>query len=570
MTQPWDYWHVSGGGELNIYNTREIVESAGIIGTGGSINYAPQMLSARPFFVGDEGITITDVSVNLNSSTSQGTCRFGIYSCPPPAAHDMYPSELVADLGELTLSGSFRPSLAVTPVELEPGFYYIATIFNNTAAASTVGYAHTQLGGPGFPLGYAPANGTGLIGFSVYRPYGPLPAAFPPLVTGSYGVGIAGNNTAIYVEAAVATFFQVSWNYNSATPAGTAVVATDTTSQVAVNYGNNTSPATVAAALQSAANITTAISVGSPTNLLNSGSSGLIQLQLAGPLQTLASGVGAYLPVTAIAVEPAPPVVGGAATGGIVADVVIGDFTWRTHTFTSSDNFSVTTSITSCEYLIVGGGGGGGASQGTSSWASGGGGGGGFARASGGFGIFVNTGTFPVVIGTGGAGGLPNTAAGASGTSSSWNSIVANGGTGGGAYSTHTGGSSNFSGGIGGGAPNYGGGGGGGSGAAGTNGTGTFGGAGGAGVTSSINGTISNYSGGGGGGVYGAGIPGNGGTGGGGAGAPAGINNNGIPGTNGTGGGGGGASTSSASKAGAISTGGRGGDGIVIIRYPIA
>jgi hypothetical protein len=311
MTQPWDYWHVAGGGGLTVYNTRELVESAGIIGPGGPVNYALHMLSARPFFVGDEGITVTAVSVNLDSSTTPGTCRFGIYACPPPSAHDMFPAQLLADFGELTLTGSFRPSLAVTPLALDPGFYYLATIFNNTSPTLlTAGYGQAQLGGPGFPLGYSPANGVGFIGFSVYRPYGALPSTFPALVAGSFGFVPAGvppfgNNIQIYVEceAAITGTFQVNWSHNAAQPAGTATVTAETGTSVTIQYGSNTSPATFATALQTqSANVKTAISVGSTANFPNSGSS-VIVLQNAGPLQKYAANVGQYLPITAIAVQ---------------------------------------------------------------------------------------------------------------------------------------------------------------------------------------------------------------------------------------------------------------------------
>lgn len=312
MTQPWDYWHVAGGGGLTVYNTRELVESAGIIGPGGSVNYALHMLSARPFFVGDEGITVTAVSVNLDSSTTPGTCRFGIYACPPPSAHDMYPAQLLADFGELTLTGSFRPSLAVTPITLDPGFYYLATIFNNPSPTLlTAGYGQAQLGGPGFPLGYSPANGVGFIGFSVYRPYGALPAAFPALPAGSFGFVPASvppfsNNIQIYVEceASVTDTFQVNWSRDVALPNNSATVTAETSTSVTIRYGTNTSPATFAAALQTqSANVKTAISVGSPANFPNSGP-WTINLQNAGPLQASATNIAQYLPITAIAVQP--------------------------------------------------------------------------------------------------------------------------------------------------------------------------------------------------------------------------------------------------------------------------
>lgn len=313
MTQPWDYWHVAGGGGLTVYNTRELVESAGIIGPGGAVTYALHMLSARPFFVGDEGITITEVSVNLNANTTAGTCRFGIYACPPPSAHDMYPAQLVADLGELTLTGSFRPVLTLgTPLQLDPGFHYLATIFDNTSPTLlTAGYGQAQLGGPGFPLGYSPESGIGLIGFSVYRPYGPLPATFPALPAGSFGFVPASvppfsNNIQIYVEceASITGAFQVNWSHNGALANNSATVTAETGTSVTIQYGPNTSPATFATALETqSTNVKTAISVGSPANFPNGGAS-VITLERAGPLQVLGANVGKYLPITAIAVQP--------------------------------------------------------------------------------------------------------------------------------------------------------------------------------------------------------------------------------------------------------------------------
>jgi hypothetical protein len=310
MTQPWDYWHVAGGGGLTVYNTRELVESAGIIGPGGAVTYALHMLSARPFFVGDEGITITEVSVNLNANTTAGTCRFGIYACPPPSAHDLYPAQLVADLGELTLTGSFRPVLTLgTPLQLDPGFHYLATIFDNTSTTLLAnGYGQAQLGGPGFPLGYSPASGIGLIGFSVYRPYGPLPSTFPSLVAGSFGVlkYPSANNFQVYVEceASITGDFTVTFAYNAALPSDSATVTTETGTALTIQHGPNTSPATFATALETqSTNVKTAISVGSTGNLANSGSTA-VALQRAGPLQALAANVAQYLPITAIAVQP--------------------------------------------------------------------------------------------------------------------------------------------------------------------------------------------------------------------------------------------------------------------------
>lgn len=600
MTQPWDYWHEDGASGLTVYNVRDQQESAGVVGGGGG-EAAPHMLTARPFWVGDEGLRITSVSLSMGASDQPGACRFGIYACPPPSAHDMYPSTLVSDIGELVLAGALaRPvKTLAAPLDLTPGFYHLATLFRvATPAERIAGYAglttissQPLLGGPGFPLGYSssvapPSGGVPLTGFSTYFPYGSLPATFPPLAAGSFGVLYSNFNFApfnidyaIYVESAGTGAMGVRIQYNAAVPLGTAVKVTDTPSSVVVQYngdaGTPCPQASVVAELLSTpfgpSNIVNAQSVGSAIDFNSNGfgtNPAVIQLQRAGPLQGYATLAAMFLPLTAISTV-ATPQIGGLATGGTVTDVVDEGFTWRTHVLSASDDFVVTQTIPTPQWMLLGGGGGGGASQSTTSWGSGGGGGGGRINRNIGY-IPVGVGTYPVVVGLGGAGGLPNTSTGTAGQASTWNGNSAAGGSPGGAYPSHTGGASIFAGGVGAAGPAFGGGGGGGCGGLGAGGTGAAGGAGGAGVLSSIvAGTPVAYGGGGGGGIYTAFPPGAG-TDGGGAGGAAGANVNGVAGTNGRGGGGGGASTSSGSKAGATSVGGRGGDGLVVIRYPIA
>ena len=96
---------------------------------------------------------------------------------------------------------------------------------------------------------------------------------------------------------------------------------------------------------------------------------------------------------------PFPQVSYIAATGGTITEV--GGY--RYHTFTTSDDFEVTSlgsTDGSIEYLIVAGGGGGGGSD-NSIRAAGGGGAGEVKDAS----TTVSVGTYAVVIGGGGAGG---------------------------------------------------------------------------------------------------------------------------------------------------------------------
>lgn len=277
------------------------------------------------------------------------------------------------------------------------------------------------------------------------------------------------------------------------------------------------------------------------------------------------------------------------ATGGVITEV--GGY--RIHTFLANGTFEIIDGPvrSDLEYLIVAGGGGGG--SGFNGYPSGGGGAGGVRTGT--FGP-MPIGSYPVVVGGGGA-------AVTNGSNSSANGVVATGGGKGGQGGT-AGGAGGSGGGGNGGSPvsaggagtagqgnaggvgflsngsNTGGGGGGGAGAAGWPGYASPASAGppakygdgGDGIQSSISGVATYYGGGGGGGAFIGGVAsvaeGEGGLGGGGhcgnaaVGAPI-ANVNGTP---NTGGGGGGRCSPGSGSA----TGGVGGSGIVIIRYPIS
>ena len=296
------------------------------------------------------------------------------------------------------------------------------------------------------------------------------------------------------------------------------------------------------------------------------------------------------------------------ATGGTVSVITQGGRTYCVHSFTSVGNgsFSVNRSGgLNVEYLVVGGGGA--ARNSNGFWGGGGGGGGGVLTGV----VSINSGVTQVVVGAGGinvdvtiSGDFPSTL---DGGSSSFGTVTATGGGGerrdGGSGGGHPGwpgssgrlsidpGGNGITGqGTNGGRgwitvpddhPQRAGGGGGGAGSSGANAGALQGGNGGVGISSSITGNILYYGGGGGGGVVGrtSTFPGSagdvpaqniglGGQGGGGAG---GFNNvdeatrNGVDGIANTGGGGGGA-------AGGSNTafGGKGGSGIVVVRYDVS
>ena len=250
------------------------------------------------------------------------------------------------------------------------------------------------------------------------------------------------------------------------------------------------------------------------------------------------------------------------ASGGIVTTYTENNITYKSHTFLSTDTFTVTNGNTIADVLLVAGGGGG-------SKDGGGGGAGGVLVANS---TSISVGTYSITIGQGGAGSVHSSnTQGSNGQDTTALSLTAIGGGGGaGAGSGPNGAGSGGSGGGGGGGRSAGSGtagqgnngessstkaGGGGAGQpGGSNGLGH----GGDGILNSYRDGTNVYYGGGGGGSYSTQPNSPGGLGGGGAGSNSGT---GGGGTANTGGGGG--------SGGSIGNGGTGGSGIVIIRYPI-
>tara|TARA_B100000287_G_scaffold84988_1_gene77610 strand:+ start:3911 stop:5755 length:1845 start_codon:yes stop_codon:yes gene_type:complete len=274
-------------------------------------------------------------------------------------------------------------------------------------------------------------------------------------------------------------------------------------------------------------------------------------------------------------------------TGGNAIGTYTDSNNYRSHTFTATGSFVVHPTYTvTADYLIVGGGGGGGNANG------GGAGGGAGGMRTNATPVSLPAATYPVTVGTGGAGTpAPSGNTGSNGVASVFNSVPSAGGGGGGGDNNAAGnggsggGGGRANGAIGTGTAGQGndggdgnsneGGGGGGKGSAGSPAPPTAAGPGGNGSPNTYkDGTSILYAGGGGGGAenngptsYGNGGPGGGGKGGAQTNSST-PHNAATPGTDGLGGGGGGSAdflnTVGVSKAG------DGGDGVVIIRYPLA
>lgn len=126
-----------------------------------------------------------------------------------------------------------------------------------------------------------------------------------------------------------------------------------------------------------------------------------------------------------------PTVQAQVATGGSITTVSDGGTNYTVHTFTSSGTFTITGSIPSIEYLIVGGGGGGGIDSARSGLfgGAGGGGAGGFLTGT----IALGAASYPISVGGGGAGGSAGVSGtGSNGGTSSFAGNIALGGGGGG------------------------------------------------------------------------------------------------------------------------------------------
>jgi hypothetical protein len=271
-----------------------------------------------------------------------------------------------------------------------------------------------------------------------------------------------------------------------------------------------------------------------------------------------------------------------AATGGDVTLIEDGGVEYWAHVFRTSDDF-VTPVALDVEWLVVGGGGAG--ARVSASNGSGGGGGAGGLLTNVGSPATISAGTVVVTVGAGGArplvgdntndgnlsafgthavafggggGGtrsLGGRAGGSGGGGSGW-TVVTSGGSGTSGQGNNGGAGSDITG-----RPA---GGGGGAGSPGLN--GDLPGDGGDGVLVNIDGNPRYFAGGGGGAsISTSASPGEGGLGGGGDGSQVTNGENGVPGTDGLGGGGGGGGGSNA----LFYPSGAGGDGIVIVRYPV-
>jgi hypothetical protein len=141
-------------------------------GSGGALSANLNVISARPFFVGNQGLQISGLQL-LGSGA--GVNRLGIYRCAAPSAKNLYPTTLVKDFGDLVTTGT--PAVWTLPgsVFLPNGLYY--TAYKLTSGGSAFVY-HTSGTTDSQVLGYTTA-GLPNTAITVADITAGLPATFP-------------------------------------------------------------------------------------------------------------------------------------------------------------------------------------------------------------------------------------------------------------------------------------------------------------------------------------------------------------------------------------------------------
>ena len=179
---PWDYWHepgVSGFSPTLLYPQPNRVFGTNS-GTFGLTSGTPM---AVPFFVGRLGRVVTQLGLWVASSHATAVVNLGIYACAPPSAYDVYPTTLVADMGNITLSATGARYTPVSSVPLTNGLYWLVARYKSGGAAALRTRNNPSSGSGWMPgrnvLGYNGSGGAWMSLTATLPAASALPATFP-------------------------------------------------------------------------------------------------------------------------------------------------------------------------------------------------------------------------------------------------------------------------------------------------------------------------------------------------------------------------------------------------------
>jgi len=201
-----DYVHIYGSSGLNAFRPL----SAGVVAvepnpTVSAWNWDPTKMVMQPFFVGTEGLTITQLTLMVKSFsgyTSGGIARLAIYDCAPVEEHDVFPRFLVKDFGVTSMpanTGQMSTVATGPAITLTNGLYWIASVRSAASITTfgvyyktdmpTNGFGPNILGGIPFNLGVGNGRNSILADLTTVRS---VTTAFPDYAPG-YLVPTMGN-----------------------------------------------------------------------------------------------------------------------------------------------------------------------------------------------------------------------------------------------------------------------------------------------------------------------------------------------------------------------------------------
>jgi hypothetical protein len=193
--QPYDYvLHDAGNDGLSPYKPLFLYQPAATVST----TQTASLLVFRPFFVGEGGLAISQLTVvvtDIVGYVSGGRYRLGIYDVSPPEDNDIYPKNLLMDFGLTEApSASGIKTTAASPLTLANGLYYVASVFEARTVTSMRVLAQGYLGRGESPSIFGGFNTTGLTYVGLYQVAAftaatPLPASAPA------GMTLAASNT---------------------------------------------------------------------------------------------------------------------------------------------------------------------------------------------------------------------------------------------------------------------------------------------------------------------------------------------------------------------------------------
>jgi hypothetical protein len=174
MAELFDFWHKNGNSLLTLDSS---AQRASHNQQEASDPPIADELCAVLYYVGEQGIDLATLALEIRFSTGAANMRMGVYSCQQASSKLLYPQTLIADFGEVALAPVGQKTWTANQ-QLPAGMYWIAW----NVSATTCRWSRLETQGHSDVYSYLGSDGTsGVENGSIYvaHPYGALPATFP-------------------------------------------------------------------------------------------------------------------------------------------------------------------------------------------------------------------------------------------------------------------------------------------------------------------------------------------------------------------------------------------------------